>query len=98
MSQVDLSQLAIDRSAPSQVRGHTRLRLFTRFLLPGVLIFGFLALITWAARDFIFPPRQVTVMPVIVTQASIISMLPGYYELKSDGRSILPVAINRLLH
>lgn len=71
MSQVDLSQLAIDRSAPSQVRGHTRLRLFTRFLLPGVLIFGFLALITWAARDFIFPPRQVTVMPVIVTQASI---------------------------
>ena len=54
MSQVDLSQLAIDRSAPSQVRGHTRLRLFTRFLLPGVLIFGFLALITWAARDFIF--------------------------------------------
>lgn len=71
MSQVDLSQLAIDRSAPSQVRGHTRLRLVTRFLLPGVLVLGFLALISWAARDLIFPPRQVTVMPVIVTQSSI---------------------------
>ncbi|QDT91807.1 HlyD family secretion protein [Gimesia algae] len=71
MSQVDLSQLAIDRSAPSQVRGHTRLRLVTRFLLPGGLILGFLALISWAARDMIFPPRQVTVMPVIVTQSSI---------------------------
>ncbi|WP_417383270.1 HlyD family secretion protein [Gimesia sp.] len=71
MSQVDLSQLAIDRSAPSQVRGHTRLRIITRYLLPGLLIVGFLMLISWASRDLIFPPRQVTVMPVIVTQTSI---------------------------
>tara|TARA_R110002111_G_scaffold257026_1_gene324918 strand:- start:55871 stop:57424 length:1554 start_codon:yes stop_codon:yes gene_type:complete len=71
MTQVDLSQLAIDRSVPSSVRGHTRLRLITRYLLPGTLLVGFLALIFWVSRDLIFPPKPVTVMPVIVTQSAI---------------------------
>lgn len=71
MSQVDLSQLAIDRSAPSSVRGHTRLRLITRYLLPGTLLAGFLGLMYWVSHDLIFPPKPVTVMPVIVTQSTI---------------------------
>lgn len=71
MSQVDLSQLALDRSAPPQLRGHTRFRLFTRYLLPGTLLIGFAALIAYASRDLIFPPQPVTVMPVIVSQAQV---------------------------
>ncbi len=71
MSQVDLSQLAIDRSESSQIRGHTRFRFITRYLLPGTLLVGFLALICWVSRDLVFPPKPVTVMPVIVTQSSI---------------------------
>lgn len=71
MSQVDLSQLAIDRSESSPVRGHTRFRLITRYFLPGILLVGFLGLIFWVSRDLIFPPKPVTVMPVIVTQSSI---------------------------
>ncbi|MBN69725.1 MAG: hemolysin D [Gimesia sp.] len=71
MSQVDLSQLALDRSAPPQLRGHTRFRLLTRYLLPGTLLIGFAALIAYASRDLIFPPKPVTVMPVIVSQAQV---------------------------
>jgi len=71
MSQVDLSQLAIDRSVPSTTRGHTRFRLLTRYLLPGSLLIGFLALIIWVSRDLVFPPKPVTVMPVIVTQSAV---------------------------
>lgn len=71
MSQVDLSQLAIDRSESSTIRGHTRFRLITRYFLPGILLLGFLVLIFWGARDLLFPPKPVTVMPVIVTQSSI---------------------------
>lgn len=71
MSQVDLSQLALDRSAPPQLRGHTRFRLITRYLLPGTLLIGFAALIAYASRDLIFPPQPVTVMPVIVSQAQV---------------------------
>ncbi|MFI4852743.1 MAG: HlyD family secretion protein [Gimesia chilikensis] len=71
MSQVDLSQLALDRSAPPQLRGHTRFRLLTRYLLPGTLLIGFAALIAYASRDLIFPPQPVTVMPVIVSQAQV---------------------------
>jgi len=71
MTQVDLSQLAIDRSASSSVRGHTRFRFLTRYVLPGTLLVSFLALMFWVSRDLIFPPQQVTVMPVIVTQSTI---------------------------
>jgi len=72
MSQVDLSQLALDRSAPpSRLRGHTRFRLLTRYLLPGTLLVGFAALLLYAARDLVFPPQPVTVMPVIVSQAQV---------------------------
>ncbi|MCH9655122.1 MAG: HlyD family efflux transporter periplasmic adaptor subunit [Planctomycetes bacterium] len=71
MSQVDLSQLAIDRSVSSSTRGHTRFRLLTRYILPGTLIIGFLALIFWVSRDLISPPKSVTVMPVIVTKSAI---------------------------
>ena len=69
MSQVDLSQLAIDRSVSSSTRGHTGFRLLTRDLLPGTLLLGFLTLIFWVSRDLIFPPKPVTVMPVIVTKS-----------------------------
>lgn len=71
MNPVDLSQLAIERDAPSEVRGHTRLRYLTRYVLPGTLLVGFIGLIYWVSFDQIFPPKPVTVMPVIVTQSTV---------------------------
>ena len=71
-SPVDLRELAIDRSG---VGGRPNLRgrrqLLTRYVLPLVLILGFLSLITWASWDIVFPPKAVTVMPVISTTADV---------------------------
>ncbi len=67
-SQVDLSQLAIDRTPEDSGRAPLRFRkhLVTRYLIPGVLLIGFLGLVVWAARDVVFPPLQVRVVPVLV--------------------------------
>lgn len=69
MTDVDLSQLAIDR-APERSH-HGQRNLISRYLLPGLLVLGFLSLIFWASRDWIFPPRKVTVVPVRVTTIAV---------------------------
>jgi HlyD family secretion protein len=70
---VDLSQLAVDRGdragarSPAATRGHP----WSRYVLPGAVILGVAALIGWAARDLLSPPRRVTVIPVFATQAAV---------------------------
>ena len=71
MSDVDLSQLAVDRSGSKQTGGGTRRHLLTRYVIPATLIVGFLMLVAWASWDLMFPPRRVTVVPVLATQAGI---------------------------
>lgn len=71
MTNVDLSQLAIDRSEPSSTRFRAKRNLLTRYVLPGMLIAGFFAMVAWSARDLVFPPREVRVVPVMVTQAEM---------------------------
>ena len=68
MANIDISQLAIDRQAEQQIR-RGRPHLVSRFLVPGLIIFCFLVLMTWAGWDFLFPPRDVRVMPVVVSVA-----------------------------
>ncbi len=68
---VDLRQLAIDRDGTSQRKVRTRRHVLTRYVLPGALILGFLMLVAWASRDIAFPPRQVTVVPVLATHAEV---------------------------
>lgn len=70
MTNVDLSQLAIDRS---RVQGPRRAHrsLITRYVLPVALLLGFVGLIGWAGRDYIFPPKTVTVVPVFSTTAEV---------------------------
>jgi len=67
---VDLRQLAIDRGGTSQPKVRTRRHVLTRYVLPGVLILGFLTLVAWASWDIVFPPKQVTVVPVFSTHAA----------------------------
>jgi len=43
----------------------------TRYVLPGGILFGFLGLFGWAARDSFLPARSVTVTPVVVSRAEI---------------------------
>ena len=70
-NQVDLRQLAIDRSEPAAPRAATRRHLGTRYVIPGVLIVGFLSLVAWASWELVFPPREVTVVPVFSTTAEM---------------------------
>jgi HlyD family secretion protein len=73
---VDLSQLAVRRDAPpAEVPAARpaawRRRLLTLVVLPAVLLAGFAALLGYAAREVLSPPREVTVIPVITSQAAL---------------------------
>ncbi|MEO1980010.1 MAG: HlyD family efflux transporter periplasmic adaptor subunit, partial [Fuerstiella sp.] len=67
-----LRELAIDRGSPGQPGIRARRDIFTRYVLPLVLIFGFLSLVGWASRDLMFPPQAVTVVPVFSTTAEVL--------------------------
>lgn len=69
MSEVDITQLALERREPPAGSAHGR-HLLTRYLLPALLLASFTALVGWLARDLVFPPRQVTVVPVLATRAA----------------------------
>ncbi len=70
---MDLSQLAIDRSGvPDRTRpGRPPTHLLTRYVLPAAVAIGAIALVLWAAWDMAFPPRSVSIVPVFVTQSEI---------------------------
>src|SRR4029079_11691432 len=68
---VDIRQLAIvrdDVAAPNVTR---RRHALTLYILPGLLVCGFVLLIAWSARDRIVPPKQVWVVPVIASQSLV---------------------------
>lgn len=71
-SPVDLRELAIDRGETTGTpKVRIRRHVLTRYVLPSVLILGFLSLITWASWDVMFPPKAVTVMPMISSTAQV---------------------------
>lgn len=69
-NEVDLRELAIDRGESGQPIA-TRRHLVTRYVLPLALVLGFLSLVAWAAKDVVFPPKPVTVVPVLSTRSRI---------------------------
>lgn len=69
--EVDLRQLVIDRSEETGPTLKPRRRVLSRYVLPGLLLLGFLGLLGWASWDVVFPPRPVTVVPVLATRASM---------------------------
>lgn len=70
-SSVDLRELAIDRSGTNQPAVRIRRNVLTRYMLPLILIVGFLSLVAWASRDIVFPPKAVTVVPVFSSTVSV---------------------------
>lgn len=58
---VNLRELVVERSAPVRYR---RVSWFSRYVLPGGLIFGFTAVLAWSFRDSLLPAVPVTVVPV----------------------------------
>jgi multidrug efflux pump subunit AcrA (membrane-fusion protein) len=67
---VDIKQLAIVRGedAPARVR---RRHIVSRYLVPGALVAGFALLVLWASRDYLAPPTDVWVVPVLASQSSV---------------------------
>jgi len=68
---VDLRELAIDRRGKQPPSLPARRHLLTRYVLPLGLLAGFLSLVAWSSRDFLFPPKRVTVVPVFSTTAEV---------------------------
>jgi len=68
---VDLRELAIDRGGTGRPSIHARRHVLTRYVLPAVLLVGFLSLVAWASRDIVIPPKPVTVVPVFATTSEV---------------------------
>jgi len=68
---LDLRQLALDRTAIIPAQPRSRRPLLSRYVLPGVVILGFLGMLGWAARDRMLPSKAVTVVPVVVMRAEV---------------------------
>jgi HlyD family secretion protein len=70
-SNVDLRQLAVHRGEPPLPSLCGSRHFLSRYLLPGAVLVGFLAVVVWAGRDSLFPSKPVTVVPVLTTRAEI---------------------------
>lgn len=67
---LDLRQLAIDRDGTSPPPRRRR-AILARYVLPGVVLLGFAAMLGWAARDRFLPSKPITVVPVVVSRAEV---------------------------
>lgn len=68
---LDLRQLALDRGAAGAPQRKRRRAVLSRYVLPGVVLLGFMAMLGWAARDRLLTAKGVTVVPVIVARAKV---------------------------
>ena len=69
-TELDLQQLAVERREPPKAKRRKK-NLLTRYVLPAVIVLGFLGMLGWAARERLLPVKQVTVVPVVVTRAEL---------------------------
>lgn len=70
-SQVDLTQLAVQRSTPAAQRSLRRRNWLTRWVIPGLIIAGFAGVTAWSLRDRLLPAKPVTIVPVIMAKADV---------------------------
>jgi HlyD family secretion protein len=81
---VDLSQLVVrrDQVASSTTKPRRVWLLCCRIILPGIVLFSFLCIGGWAARDSFLPARPVTVVPVVTT----------YVDMQTEGTPLFQAA------
>jgi HlyD family secretion protein len=68
---VNLKDLAVRRDAGGGSSLAPRRHIVSRYILPGVLVTGFLSLSIWSARDLWLPRQSVTVVPVHVSLSEV---------------------------
>jgi len=70
-TQVDLRQLAVERT-PASISSLPRSRAWwSRWGLPAAIVCAFAAIVGWTARDFLLPAKPVTVVPVFLAKAEL---------------------------
>jgi hypothetical protein len=70
-TEVDIKRLAIARGPSAGAKPRQRRQFVSRYVIPGVLLAGFVALVAWSARDVLSPPLRVWVVPVLASQSSV---------------------------
>lgn len=70
-TEIDLQQLAVDRGGAAPPSARQRRPIISRYIVPGVVVCGFLGMLGWAARDRFVSSTKVTVVPVVVTRAEM---------------------------
>jgi HlyD family secretion protein len=70
-AEVDIKQLAIVRDALPTPRIRRCRHVVSRYLIPGALLLGFAAVVLWASRDRLSPPRDVWVVPAVASQSVV---------------------------
>lgn len=70
-TEVDIRELAVQREEPAPRRRGSPRHVIARYVLPGLLIAGFLAVLGWTLRDVLLPGTPVAVVPVHVTRAEM---------------------------
>lgn len=68
---IDLQELAIRRTGDGPPGLAPRRRVVSRYVVPGLLIAGFLSVLGWTARDVYLSRQPVTVVPVYMSRAEI---------------------------
>ncbi|HEY3392746.1 MAG TPA: hemolysin D, partial [Lacipirellulaceae bacterium] len=69
--EVDIRQLAIKRDEVATPKARRRRHFVSRYVVPGILLVGFLSLVTWASHDTLLPPQPVWVVPVLATHSTV---------------------------
>lgn len=70
-TQVDLKQLAVERSPEGPAPIKRKRTWPTRWGVPLAIMAGFFGIVAWSASDRLLPAKPVTVIPVIMTRAEV---------------------------
>jgi len=70
-TELDLRQLARDQSPADAASRPRRRPVFSRYVVPGFVLAGFLTMLGWAVWDSLVPSQSVSVIPVIVSRAEV---------------------------
>lgn len=85
MPDIDLKELAIDRDSgtPGRLTGRPGRHLLSRYILPGVVVVGFVVLAGWLGWDLVFPPREVTVVQLLTNR--VVATEAGHPVFEASG-------------
>ena len=70
-AEVNVRDLAIDRDHNEAPRITPKRRIFSRVVLPALMIVSFVSVLGWAARDIYLPRAAVSVIPVHISQSEL---------------------------